>query len=147
MHLKNFTMLCLLTLLMLALAAPVAAQAPSCAGRFAATVTVTISSTGTTATVSPERACVARGGTVNFTSKDGDSWIVDFPSANASPSADGAARRQGKANAPGGGRVKPCAKNSPFFNASAGGCVYKFKATHVRGNQKAEVDPDVTVEP
>ncbi len=148
MHLKVSAKLIKLTVVFAALGAPAAAQGPAtCAGRFASTVTVTVSSKGATATVNPDRACVARGGTVNWTAKDGDSWTAEFASGNASPLADGTARRQGKVGATGGGTVKPCAKNSPFFNAAAGGCAYKFKATHVRGSQKAEVDPDVIVEP
>jgi len=148
MHLKESAKLLKLTVVFAALGAPAAAQGPAtCAGRFASSVTVTVSSKGATATVDPDRACVARGGTVNWTAKDGDSWIAGFPSANASPLADGSTRRQGKVGAPGGGGVKPCATSSPFFNKDAGGCRYKFKATHVRGSQKAEVDPEVIVEP
>ncbi len=148
MHPKRYAKLIKLTVVFGGFVVPAAAQGPaSCTGKFSQTVTITISSAGSTANANPDRACVARGGAVNWTAKDGDSWMAEFASANASPLAGGAARRQGKVGATDGGTVKPCAKNSPFFNAAAGGCLYKFKATHVRGSQKAEVDPDVIVEP
>jgi hypothetical protein len=148
MQLKESAKVFHLTIALAALGVPAAGQAPgSCAGRFAQTVTVVISSTGPQATVNPDRACVARGGTVNFTAKDGDTWAAEFASAAAAPFADGSTRRQGKVGTPGGGRVKACTTSSPSFNAAAGGCVFKFKAVHTRGNQRAEVDPDVTVEP
>lgn len=132
----------------LALAANQAAlsQAPACTS-FSQSVTVSISTVGDAAKVDPDRACVAKGGKVNWTATDGESWSADFADDAHSPFAAGRRHHAGNVQRTSGDRVKACSSGDARFDAGAGGCVYKYTAAHVKGGKTSTIDPEVVVKP
>lgn len=132
---------------LVAAAAPQAAStAPPCT-TFQSTVTITISSSEGTVTVNPDRACVAPGGNVRWTTQDGEAWSTEFAGDARSPFAAGRARHAGKVRAFVGDRVRACAVGDASFDASAGGCVFKYKASHVKGGKESTIDPQIVIKP
>ncbi|HLY18108.1 MAG TPA: hypothetical protein VKR61_12840 [Bryobacteraceae bacterium] len=122
------------------------AQTAACTS-FQHTVTVTISSANGAATVSQDPACVARGGKMSWTATEGDSWSADFTDDSHSPFASGKKHHGAKVAKTSGDKVKACSKSDSSYDAAAGGCVFKFKATHVKGGKSWILDPQVVVQP
>jgi len=124
------------------------AQAPLCSATdFKKSQLITVSSDGAAATVTPDVACVAKGGKVSWTANDGDSWSTDFKDDASSPFPAGKAHHEGRSGKTSGGKVKFCSKTGVSYTDAAGGCSYKFKATHKKGGQAFYKDPIVIVQP
>jgi len=121
-------------------------QAPACTS-FNQSVTVQISTVGNAATVVPDTACAVSGGTVSWTSKDGETWSTDFADDAHSPFAAGRRHHQGNVGTTQGDRVRACSQSSARFSAAAGGCVFKYAATHVKGGKTSTIDPQVVLKP
>jgi hypothetical protein len=122
------------------------AQTPSCTS-FKNSVTAHIATVGDSASVNPDRACLNRNGKMNWTAADGETWSVDFADDAHSPFPAGQAHRAGKVRKTVGAKVRACAASDANFDAAAGGCVYKYKATHVKGGKASVIDPQVVVKP
>jgi len=122
------------------------AQAPACTG-FSSSVTIQISTSGETAKVEPDRACVDTGGKVNWTAADGETWKTDFADDDHSAFKPGHMHYRGKVHKAIGARVRACSTSDPRFNEAAGGCVFKYTATHVKGGKTSTIDPDIVIKP
>lgn len=114
---------------------------------FQRSVPVTISTVGNAASVSPDTACVAKHGTVKWTANDGETWSTDFTDDAHSPFAAGKRHHEGKVHKPRGDKVRVCSQSDPSFDSKAGGCLFKFKATHVKGGKPSTIDPQVVIQP
>jgi hypothetical protein len=110
-------------------------------------VTVTISTDGAAARVSPDPACVANGGTMSWTTADGESWSTSFDDDAHSPFNPGKTHHQGAVRVTRGDRVRKCSTHDRAYDAAAGACVFKYKASHTRNGQTSVIDPQVIVQP
>ena len=122
------------------------AAGPPCT-TFQNSVTAVISTSGGVASVSPDRACLAPGGTIKWTAEDGETWSTDFDDDLHSPFSPGRRHHSGAVRKSSGDKVRACSTGDSNFDASAGGCVFKYNAAHVKGGKKSTVDPDVIVKP
>jgi plastocyanin len=123
-----------------------APQTPACTD-FMPSVTARVSTAGNSARVDPDQACVAPGGQMNWTAADGETWSVDFADDQHSPFSNGLSHQAGKVREARGARVRACSSNASNFAAAAGGCVFKYKAAHVKGGKTSTIDPTVVVKP
>lgn len=114
---------------------------------FQRSVTVTISTAGNAASVSPDPACVAKHGTVKWTANDGETWSTDFKDDAHSPFAPGKTHHEGKVHKTSGDKVRACSQSDPSFDSKAGGCAFKFKGKHVKGGNPSTIDPQVVIQP
>jgi hypothetical protein len=133
----------------LAIAALPPALAQSCVSGFHRSVTARISTdpTNTVAQAKPDPACVAKHGRMNWKATDGDSWATDFDDDAHSPFDPGKKHHEGRVGPSSGDVVRTCAKTDSSYNASAGGCVFKYKATHLKGGKTSVKDPHVIIQP
>lgn len=130
-------------------AMPHASAQSSCPSGFHRSVTARISTDAAhgVALVRPDTACVAKNGRMNWKATDGDSWATDFDDDAHSPFDAGKKHHEGKVAQSGGDVVRTCAKTDASYNASAGGCVFKYKATHVKNGKTSVKDPHVIIQP
>ncbi|MGA2133928.1 MAG: hypothetical protein ABSH50_16670 [Bryobacteraceae bacterium] len=127
---------------------PAPAQtAPTGCTKFHKSVTVTITSTGTVAKVKPDPSCVAIGGKMNWKISGGEKWATDFDADDHSPFPPGKRHHEGVAGQSVGDTVRACSNNDPSYDHAAGGCVFKYKASHVKGGTTSVLDPQVVVQP
>lgn len=122
------------------------AQALPCS-TFLSSVTVQISTAGNKASVSQDRVCISPGGRVNWTSADGERWAADFPGDPHSPFPAGKTHHGGNVHQKRGDKVRACRTDDAHFDQTAGGCKFKYTATHVKGGNSSVLDPDVVVKP
>ncbi|HVN05949.1 MAG TPA: hypothetical protein VMT86_16115 [Bryobacteraceae bacterium] len=110
-------------------------------------ITVTISKNGTAPSVSPDPACVANGGQMSWHATDGGSWSTDFNDDAHSPFNPGKTHHAGAVGVTRGDRVRKCSTNNPAYNAAAGACVFKYKASHTKNGKTSVIDPQVIIQP
>jgi hypothetical protein len=132
--------------LSLAGAQSVFSQAPTCT-TFNRYVTATISTVGDAASVDTDPACVASGGKVQWTAADGESWSTDFADDAHSPFAPGQVHHAGEVLRKHGDWVRACSTSDPVFDTTAGGCVFKYTAVHVKDGKTSTLDPQIIVQP
>lgn len=142
----SFKAVMIVAVLGLAATRGASAQTPPCTS-FSKSVTAHITTVGDIASVSPDRACLNRNGKMSWTAADGETWRVDFADDAHSPFPAGQAHRAGKVRKTVGAKVRACTATDATFDAAAGGCVYKYKATHVKGGKTSTIDPQVVVKP
>jgi len=128
-------------------AASIAKADPPACTYFNKKVTAHISTANGNVSVAPDRICVASGGRVYWTIDTGQSWATDFTDDARSAFPAGQAHHEGQVKKSAGGKVRSCSTSDPAYNATAGGCVYSYKATHTIGSASAAGDPDVVIKP
>jgi hypothetical protein len=84
---------------------------------------------------------------MQWTASEGDSWSTDFGDDSKSPFGPGLAKHSGKARSANGHKVRSCSTTSASFDASAGGCVFKYSASYTKGGKTNTVDPQVIIKP
>jgi len=84
---------------------------------------------------------------MNWKATDGESWRTDFDSDAHSPFYSGKTHHEGKVGVSGGDRVRVCSIQDSSYNSTAGGCLFKYKATHVKNGLTFIKDPQVVVQP
>ncbi len=146
MSLKTGKMVMAVAVLGLAMNQGAFSQAPPCTS-FDKSITAYVSTAGNSANVAPDRACLAKRGTMKWTATDGETWSTDFADDAHSPFIAGRTHHAGKVGKTSGDRVRACSKNDATYDGAAGGCVFKYKAAHVKGGATSTIDPQVVVQP
>lgn len=123
------------------------AGVPATCAAFQSSVTATISSSNGVVTVTPDTACVTAGGTMKWKAGASESWTTDFNDDPHSAFSPGHKHHHGKGNNAVGGKVRACSQSDASYNASAGGCVFQYKATHTTKGAQSSTDPQVIIKP